>query len=297
VYYNGSAAMNLASAASSNLLALTSLGVKQVAPNNFLVAGTNQFFPPAAAPTEAQIEGSGGISTGQAPGGPYGDGNWVGSPWFLANLSSVAMRNCPTSVIPTSQSRNFKLTTQGDSSKNSDAGNILLSIGDEIPIPVKPDTLNAINAAGGVSPWSSRIDAATKQNFTQVTGIGSLLEDQLQYQALNVYGGPDRDDARLTVLWSVMGQNNVRNEAGADARDPDKSGNKLDCSMADRNLEPSQQACRSEATRFQITSPLLRVDMPFPTVTIPPPPPGLTAYQVPRPTPPPPPPPPPRPSH
>jgi hypothetical protein len=189
------------------------------------------------------------------------------------------------------------LTTQGDSSKNSDAGNILLSIGDEIPIPVKPDTLNAINAAGGVSPWSSRIDAATKQNFTQVTGIGSLLEDQLQYQALNVYGGPDRDDARLTVLWSVMGQNNVRNEAGADARDPDKSGNKLDCSMADRNLEPSQQACRSEATRFQITSPLLRVDMPFPTVTIPPPPPGLTAYQVPRPTPPPPPPPPPRPSH
>lgn len=296
VYYNGANAVNLAAAAANNLLALTSLGVRQVAANHFVVAGTNQFFPPVLVPTESQIEGNGSISTGQAPGAS-GDGNWVGSPFFLANLGSVAMRNCPNSVIPTSQSRNFKLTTQGDSSKSSDGGSILLSIGDELPIPIKPATLDWINLAGGVRNWTGQIDAATKQNFTQVTGIGSLLEDQLQYQALNVYGVPDAYDSRLTVLWSVMGQNNVRNEDGADARDPDKAGNKLDCSMADLNLDSSQQACRSEATRFQITSPLLRVDMPFPSVEIPPPPPGLTAYRVPTPVPPPPPPPPPVESH
>ncbi|MCW5822364.1 MAG: Tad domain-containing protein [Cyanobacteria bacterium TGS_CYA1] len=288
-YSSGVRAINLGLAIINNLLAVTALGVDKIEPLYYHIAGNNDFFPPGRAATVSEIVGTGPAATGQNKKAG-GDEDWLGSPFFVKNLSGVAMSNCPESVIPTSQSRNFKLTTQGDASKGEGGGVILLSIGDEVPVPIKPVTVQNIDAVGGFNNWARLMDPASKNNFSQVTGISSLLEDQLQYQSLNIYAEPDPVDNRLVIVWSVMGQNNVRNQSGADVRNPDQEGNMLDCSLADHDLDKSQQACRNEAVRFQITSPLLIVP-PFPPVEIPPAPPGLPPVPSPRvpPVPPPPP--------
>ncbi len=288
-YAAGVRAINLGYAIVNNLLAVTALGVDKIEDLYYHIAGNNDFFPPGRAATVSEIVGTGPAATGQN-GKATGDKDWLGSPFFVNNLSSVSIPNCPDSVIPTSQSRNFKLTTQGDASKADGGGVILLSIGDEVPVPILPIILQNIEAAGGFNAWAKMLDMATKQNFSQVTGVSSLLEDQLQYQSLNIYAEPDPVDKRLIIVWSIMGQNNVRNQAGADVRNPDQEGNMLDCTLADKDLDKSQQACRNEAIRFQITSPLLIVP-PIPPVEIPPAPPGLPPVPSPRVPPPPPPPP------
>lgn len=288
-YASGVRAINLGLAIINNLLAVTALGVDKIEHLYYHIAGNNDFFPPARSATVAEIMGTGPANTAQnAKAG--GDKDWLGSPFFVKNLSSASMPNCPDSVIPTSQSRNFKMTTQGDASKGDGGGVILLSIGDEVPVPIKPIVLQNIESAGGFNNWARLLDPASKNNFAQVTGISSLLEDQVQYQSLNIYAEPDPVDNRLVIVWSVMGQNNVRNQGGADVRNPDQEGNSLDCSMVDTGLDKAQQACRNEAVRFQITSPLLIVP-PIPPVEIPPAPPGLPPVPSPRvpPVPPPPP--------
>ncbi|MBP7861609.1 hypothetical protein KA183_07995 [bacterium] len=288
-YATGVRAINLGYAIINNLLAVTALGVDKIEDLYYHIAGNNDFFPPGRAATMAEIMGSGPSPTAQNKKAG-GDEDWLGSPFFVKNLSGVSIPNCPDSVIPTSQSRNFKLTTQGDASKSDGGGVILLSIGDEVPVPIKPIVQQNIESAGGFNNWAKLLDPVTKSNFSQVTGISSLLEDQLQYQSLNIYAEPDPVDNRLVIVWSVMGQNNVRNQAGADVRNPDQEGNMLDCTLADTDLDKSQQACRNEAVRFQITSPLLIVP-PIPPVEIPPAPPGLPPVPSPRvpPVPPPPP--------
>lgn len=288
-YAAGVRAINLGYAIVNNLLAITALGVDKIENLYYHIAGNNDFFPPGRSATVSEILGTGPAPTGQN-GKAGGDKDWLGSPFFVNNLSSVTIPNCPDSVIPTSQSRNFKLTTQGDASKGDGGGVILLSIGDEVPVPILPIILQNIEAAGGFNNWAKLLDPSTKNNFSQVTGISSLLEDQLQYQSLNIYAEPDPVDSRLIIVWSVMGQNNVRNQSGADVRNPDQEGNMLDCTLADKDLDKSQQACRNEAVRFQITSPLLIVP-PIPPVEIPPAPPGLPPVPSPRVPPPPPPPP------
>jgi hypothetical protein len=292
-YNRGVQAVNLATSAVNNLLAITSLGVKKINSLHFRIAGNNDFFPPARAGTKGEIEGVGVVSTAQS-NNARGDRNWVGNPYFLANLGATSMPDCPNSVIPDSQALNFKFTTAGDASTHPDGGVILLSIGDEVPVPITPVVKNAILNAGGFHNWISQLPPSAKNNFTQMTGISSLLEGQTQYQALNVYVEPDQVDSRLQVLWSVMAQNNVRNEVDSDVRNPEQAGNMPDCSNVDGSLNASEKSCRGEAIRFQITSPLLRCEIPIPEVQLPPPPPQLPPVPTPRV---PPPPPPPRQSH
>ena len=289
-YYNGVQAVNLATSAVNNLLAITSLGVDKIAPGHYRVAGNNNFFPPGRAATKGEIEGNGPISTAQVAAA-QGDKNWLGSPFFVNNLGAVTLPQCP-SVIPSSQAMNFKLTTAGDASTSEDGGVVLLSVGDQTPIPIPPIITDQIRNSGGVQSWLNQIGSGARNNFTQMTGISSLLEGQTQYQALNVYAEPDPVDNRLVVLWSVMAQNNVRNESGvSDLRNPDTEGNMLDCNNVDRSVDQSQQSCRGEAVRFQITSPLLLCRIPIPEVQVPPAPPGLPPVPTPRVPPPPPPPP------
>ncbi|MBY0360233.1 MAG: hypothetical protein K2W82_19690 [Candidatus Obscuribacterales bacterium] len=286
-----------------NMLAISSLGINRTdpaaasstaRPRRYLLAGNAIAFAPAeTVVTRAQIEGTvASIPTGQANNAP-GDRNWIGNVVALSgNPGAIQNPNCPVSVHPSSQARNFELVTIGDSSNGtSGGGSVQLTVSGEAPSnDGTHQTYNQANAANY---------RAQANSFDSITGVSALLEGQSQYQALNIYrvgSECDRDPAnpRFRVDWSIMAQNNVTNFSNptVDVRDENTPGNRLDCANAQQTGNPNERACRHEAVRIQVTSPLLEVP-PLLTVTPPPPP---VAAPVP-PTPPPPMPPPPRRSH
>jgi hypothetical protein len=278
IYFRGRDNLNAGIACRNNLKNITSVGVDDLnkPPNartyndaddsgfatligglkpQFRIANTD-FWPPVEAATEAQCDApSGNIPTGQHPGA-RGDKDWAGGPFFIAsNIGSIGPGNCQ-SVVPVGLTKNFKFLGFGDSSIGGDNG-YHVTVEDSLPagwqrIPQLPGT---------ISTYPNR---PPENQFAQVTGISALLEGQNQYQALNVYSEPDPEDNRLMIVWSIMSQNNVRNLGGTDVRDPSTAGNRPDCGGGTPNPDDPKQKCQGEAVRYQVTSPLLYVNMPIP---------------------------------
>ncbi|MBY0360235.1 MAG: hypothetical protein K2W82_19700 [Candidatus Obscuribacterales bacterium] len=303
VMLNGIRVIDSANAIIDNMLAISSLGINRTnppapsstaRPRRYVLGGNAIVFsPPENVMTKAQVEGTVAlVSTGQIDNAP-GDRNWLGNVLVsTGNPGAIQTPNCPISVRPSSQARNFELVTVGDASNTTSGGAVQLTVSGDAP------------TNDGSAPTYDQGQAANYRaqanSFDSITGVSALLEGQSQYQALNVYrvaSDCDRDPAnsRFGVDWSVMAQNNVTNFSNptVDVRAENTPGNRLDCASAAQTNNPNERACRHEAVRIQVTSPLLEVP---PLLVVTPPPPPVAAPPVP-PIPPPPPPPPPRRSH
>jgi hypothetical protein len=253
---NGKKGVRIADTITNNLLAVTAIGCKKVAASNFTLARNLPFFPPNTAASEAAIEGSDPVPTGQVAAAS-GSKNWVANNIYIAqgtvppslNISKLDVHSIlqpafAQSVVPSSQTRNFRMLIQGDSSKGS--GQVLISIANTGP-------------SASSNPQS-------------------ILRGQLNFQALNTYAEPPTSTNPCTIYWSVMSRNNAYSTQ-ADVRkppkagDPESEGNVLDCSRAAGQTNPdgSSKACDCEVMQWQFTSPL--PDCPPPPIP-PDPPPG-----------------------
>lgn len=313
VMYNAINIINSANAIVDNMLAISSLGVNRTMPASVLstarprsyslAGGAIIFAPTETIVTQAQIEGTvSTIATGQVSAAP-GTKNWLSTVSVVAgNPGGVTSPTCVMSTIPSSQTRNYEFVTLGDAAGGQDqANNGILEVTTSNSVPTNDglghtyDSSNSSSGGGGNGSY-----VAQANNFDNITGVSALLEGESQYQALNVYrpgNTCDRDPAnpRFRVDWSIMAQNNVTNfsDPTVDVRNEETPGNKLDCVNTPVVPNPNERACRHEAVRIQITSPLLEVP---PLVMVTPPPPPVPAPPVPS-VPPPSPPPPPRRSH
>lgn len=304
-YSNAYSATSMCDKIAANMKAVTSLGVEKVAntdkdkfPGGYIIAG-NGFSPAGRAATETEIKGTGAVGTNQVSSAS-GSKNWCGGepqstalPAFVAssptNLADKTLFHyCTPNVIPTSQMKNFRFIGNAD-------GSVEVTTEDVVPN-------NWGKWLTGQTPGPNTSWEIPSGDFAQTTGISALLENQSQYQALNIFTEPHSpQDEHLFVVWSAMAQNNVRLESNAgDVRDPKTKGNKPDCARFDKHhplggVSDDQKNCNPEAVRFQITSPILYTDIPIPEIKFPDPPKGNLAL---APLPPmPPPPPPPRSSH
>jgi hypothetical protein len=103
------------------------MGTKKNKPGDFLIARNIPFFTPKTAATDAGIEGSDPVPTGQVSNA-RGSKNWVDSGMYIvggtvppniniamSDVSGIFQPVYAQSVIPSSQTRNFRMIVRGDS--------------------------------------------------------------------------------------------------------------------------------------------------------------------------------------
>ncbi len=238
---NGKMGVRVTDTIVNNLLSVTAMGTKKNKTGDFLLARSIPFFTPKTAATDGAIEGTDPVPTGQVSNA-RGSKDWVSSSMYIVGGTvppniNIAMTDVTgvfqpvfaQSVVPSSQTRNFRMIVRGDSTAGD--GMILVSTANNGP------------------------------NAT--TNPQSILRGQLNYQALNVYREPPTNSNPCTINWSVMARNNAYSTQ-SDCRkppkpgDPESEGNVLDCSRAQGQTNPdgSARACDSEVAQWQFTSPL-----------------------------------------
>jgi hypothetical protein len=238
---NGKMGVRVTDTIVNNLLSVTAMGTKKNKAGDFMLARSIPFFSPRTAATDAGIEGADPVPTGQVSNA-RGSKNWVDNTMYIVggtvppnvniamtDVSGVFQPVYAQSVVPSSQTRNFRMIIRGDSTAGD--GVVLVSTANNGP------------------------------NAT--TNPQSILRGQLNYQALNVYQEPPTTSNPCTINWSVMARNNAYSTQ-ADCRkppkagDPESEGNVLDCSRAQGQTNPdgSAKACDSEVAQWQFTSPL-----------------------------------------
>lgn len=238
---NGKMGVRVVDTIVNNLLSVTAMGTKKNKPGDFMLARSIPFFSPKTAAGDAAIEGTDPVPTGQVSNA-RGSKNWVDNGMYIvggtvppniniamSDVSGILQPVYAQSVVPSSQTRNFRMIVRGDSTAGD--GMILVSVANNGP------------------------------NAT--TNPQSILRGQLNYQALNVYTEPPTTTNPCTINWSVMARNNAYSTQ-ADCRkppkagDPESEGNVLDCSRAQGQTNPdgSAKACDSEVSQWQFTSPL-----------------------------------------
>lgn len=238
---NGKMGVRVTDTIVNNLLSVTAMGTKKNKAGDFMLARSIPFFSPRTAATDAGIEGADPVPTGQVSNA-RGSKNWVDNTMYIVggtvppnvniamtDVSGVFQPVYAQSVVPSSQTRNFRMIIRGDSTAGD--GVVLVSTANNGP------------------------------NAT--TNPQSILRGQLNYQALNVYQEPPTSSNPCTINWSVMARNNAYSSQ-ADCRkppkagDPESEGNVLDCSRAQGQTNPdgSARACDSEVAQWQFTSPL-----------------------------------------
>jgi hypothetical protein len=269
----------------ANMLALTSRGLTRTtgSPSDLYTLGQAALYSePTHVVTQAECRGTGAIGTGQNSGGP-GSRNWASNSLAKSlggNTGWVTVMRTPegdpmfmpvyASTFGYTAMKNFRFVTIGDCSQRKNGGKVEIRVLN----PGAPGNPTAYTAA-----------------------VQTLLEGQRQYQALNVVqdsltgvprpsgtwviktvGGDGTSITtssptlpNLFVMWSMMGQDNVSNPGvqGADTRDPNSPGNQFDLD-GNTNCDSNTSTCNNEAVRFQITSPLLRTDVPLDPIPLPP---------------------------
>lgn len=238
---NGKMGVRVTDTIVNNLLSVTAMGTKKNKAGDFMLARNIPFFTPKTAATDAGIEGTAAVPTGQVSNA-RGSKNWVDTGMYIvggtvppniniamSDVSGIFQPVYAQSVVPSSLTRNFRLIVRGDSTAGD--GMVLVSTANNGP-----------NATSNPQ---------------------SILRGQLNYQALNVYQEPPTSSNPCTINWSVMARNNAYSTQ-ADCRkppkagDPESEGNVLDCSRAQGQTNPdgSAKACDSEVSQWQFTSPL-----------------------------------------
>ena len=238
---NGKMGVRVTDTITNNLLSVTAMGTKKIKAGDFLLARGIPFFSPKTVATEAAIEGEGPVPTGHVSNA-RGSKNWVASDMYIVggtvppniniamdDVTGVMQPVFAQSVLPSSQTRNFRMIVRGDSAAGD--GVVLISTANNGP------------------------------NAT--TNPQSILRGQLNYQGLNIYTEPPTRTNPCTINWSVMARNNAYSTQ-ADCRkppkagDPESEGNVLDCSRSQGQTNPdgSAKACDSEVAQWQFTSPL-----------------------------------------
>jgi hypothetical protein len=238
---NGKMGVRVTDTIVNNLLSVTAMGTKKNKAGDFMLARSIPFFSPRTAATDAGIEGTAAVPTGQVSNA-RGSKNWVDGGMYIVggtvppniniamtDVSGVFQPVFAQSVVPSSLTRNFRMIVRGDSTAGD--GMVLVSTANNGP-----------NATSNPQ---------------------SILRGQLNYQALNVYQEPPTASNPCTINWSVMARNNAYSTQ-ADCRkppkagDPESEGNVLDCSRAQGQTNPdgSAKACDSEVSQWQFTSPL-----------------------------------------
>lgn len=215
-----------------NLLSITAIGVQKKSADEFVIAGNIPFFPLGRAATEADISGVTPVATGQAVTAP-GTRNWIEKNIYVAlgTAGTVTIASdfakdhwlplaVAQSVVPSSQLRNFRFVVTGDA--GSGGGNVMVS-----------------TSANGPGP---------------TVNTQSVLNGQINYQALNVYREPVSGTNPCGMAWSIMARDNYYS-TDADVRLASEEGNVLDCSRAQQSNNVDA-ACDSEVVRWQFTSPL-----------------------------------------
>jgi hypothetical protein len=238
---NGKMGVRVSDTIINNLLSVTAMGTKKNKDGDFMLARSIPFFTPKTAATDAAIEGVDPVATGQVSNA-RGSKNWVASSMYIvggtvppnvniamSDVTGVFQPVFAQSVVPSSQTRNFRMIVRGDSTAGD--GVILVSTANNGP------------------------------NAT--TNPQSILKGQLNYQGLNVYREPPTSANPCTINWSVMARNNAYSTESdcrkpPKAGDPESEGNVLDCSRAQGQTNPdgSAKACDSEVAQWQFTSPL-----------------------------------------
>jgi hypothetical protein len=257
-----------------NLLDITSIGCDKIDDNHYVLARNIHFYPPRqhdVGSYKSEIKGPG--TPGVTPTSPpvstnqSVSGNWLsmnGATQFVDTNAVTAAQQNTCSVQQSGLERNFKFISVGDSTSGQEGSGRVILVANHDRVQSPGWHIIPQNQWGTITP----------EQFAQITGISSTLEGQSQYQALNVYSQTDPQDPRLMVVWSIMAQDNNRSPASSDVHNPDPStGNQLDCGRRTDN----NQACDAEGLRFQVTSPYLYLDHPWPNINPPPPPPQAPA--------------------
>jgi len=282
----------------NNLKAISSLGIDRVIPTDsksvakprqYLLADSIDYFPPTVAATVSGIQGfASSIAAGQyrKPGAAasalLGNNNWLSNPRVFSGSTKafgsivsagtaagtaveiqpglVKQINCPPSVQPSSQTRNFEFLSVGDASLGGQ-GAIRLEVSALAPTngngaPLMYD--QSKNALGGGAYKNEG-----GNSLENATGTSALLEGQSRVQGLNILSvkskcDRDADNGRYDVLWSVIGLCNCDNfsRPAVDLRNEATPGNKLDCGRASTGGNPQERICDNEAVRLSFQSPL-----------------------------------------
>lgn len=238
---NGKMGVRVVDTVINNLLAVTAMGTKKIKAGDFMLARSIPFFAPKTAATDAAIEGTDPVPTGQVSNA-RGSKNWVDNGMYImggtvppniniamSDVTGVFQPVFAQSVVPSSLTRNFRMIVRGDATAGD--GSVLVSVANNGP--------------------------------SATSNPQSILRGQLNYQALNVYTEPPTRTNPCTINWSIMARNNAYSTQ-ADCRkppkpgDPESEGNVLDCSRAQGQTNPdgSAKACDSEVAQWQFTSPL-----------------------------------------